>query len=164
MKPIFFLSILFFFVQIQSRAQLVSYTPLNADFEPTITLQFNLNFAEGDKAKNLLGKTDGLYLWAGAGSDVGNAFAYTPKSQVSFQAKVEGGKLTSLGGNRWEISLNPRIYFGVPLNTKIAVLGLIIKNEDGSAQTEDIVLKPGIKNELQSVVLTSKKTIYRTRD
>jgi hypothetical protein len=103
-----FISIVFLFFSIAIKAQLVSYTPLNADFDTTITIQFNLNLSQGEKASGLLGKTDGLYLWAGAGISESNAFEFTPKAQYNFNAPVEGGKLTSLGGNRWEISINPK--------------------------------------------------------
>ena len=151
-----FISILMLFISIAANAQLVSYTPLNADFESTITIQFNLNLSQGEKTKNLLGKTDGLYLWGGAGSSYADAIEFGPKTQINFNAPLEGGKLISLGGNRWEITLNPRTYFAVPANKKIVVLGLILKNEDGSAQTEDIVLKQGAATKLAEVVVNAK--------
>jgi len=149
-------SILFIFTSLTAKAQLVSYTPLNADFETSITIQFNLNLSQGEKTKNLLGKTAGLYLWGGAGSSDADAFEFAPKTQTNFNAPVDGGKLTSLGGNRWEITLNPRSYFAIPAGKKIVVLGLIVKNEDGSAQTEDIILKQGAATKLAEVVVNSK--------
>ena len=152
-----FISIILLFISITTNAQLVSYTPLNADFETTITIQFNLNLSQGEKTKNMLGKTDGLYLWAGAGSSVADAFEFAPKTQTSFNAPVEAGKLKALGGNRWEITLNPRTYFGVPTGKKIVVFGLIVKNGDGTAQTEDIVLKQGIAAKLAEVVVNAKR-------
>jgi outer membrane receptor protein involved in Fe transport len=152
-----FISIVFLFFSIAIKAQLVSYTPLNSDFDTTITIQFNLNLSQGEKASGLLGKKDGLYLWAVAGISESNAFEFTPKAQYNFNAPVEGGKLTSLGGNRWEISINPKTYFGVPAGKKIVVLGLIVKNEAGSAQTENIILQQGSSKALSEVVITSKK-------
>ena len=64
-----------------AKAQLVSYTPLNGDFEMTITIQFNLNLSQDEKTKNLLGKTDGLYLWAGAGTS-GNEKDLVPNEPI----------------------------------------------------------------------------------
>ena len=144
-------------ISIGSKAQLVSYTPLNADFETIITIQFNLNLSQGEKTKNLLGQTERLYLWGGAGSSDADPFEIIPKTQISFNAPVLGGELNFLGGNRWEITINPRSYFGVPAGKKIAVLGLIVKNEAGTAQTEDMVLKQGNSKALTEVVITSKK-------
>ena len=151
------LSILLILLVAAAKAQLVSYTPLNGDFEMTITIQFNLNLSQGEKTKNLLGKTDGLYLWAGAGTSENDPFEFSPKAQANFNAPVVGGDLKSLGGNRWEITLNPRKFFNVPAGKKIAVLGLIVKNADGSAQTEDIFLKQGQSKNLAEVVVTSNK-------
>jgi iron complex outermembrane recepter protein len=142
---------------IAAKAQLVTYTPLNTDFETTITIQFNLNLSQGEKTKNLLGKSDGLYLWAGAGSVETNPFEFSPEKQTNFNAPVEDGKLIPLGGNRWEITINPRTYFNVPVKNKIVVLGLIVKSADGSAQTEDMMLKQGASKKLDEVVVTSKK-------
>ncbi len=138
-------------------AQLVSYTPLNADFETTITIRFNLNFLQSEKGKKLLGQTKGLYLWAGAGSSRGNAFEFSPDGQANFNQPVVNGQLTCVGNNRWEITINPRTYFNVPVSKKIAALGLIAKNEDGSAQTEDFILLPGKSTNLSEVVVTANK-------
>jgi len=52
--------------------------------------------------------------------------------------------------------LNPRTYFAVPANKRIVVLGLIVKNEDGSAQTEDIIFKQGAATKLAEVLVNSK--------
>ncbi len=152
-----FISIVLVLIAMASKAQLVSYTPLNADFENNITIQFNLNLSKGEKTTGLLGVTDGLYLWAGAGTTATNAFEYSPKEQYNFNASVKGGKLTSLGGNRWQITLLPRIYFGVPADKKILVLGLIVKNAAGTAQTEAIVLQQGNTAFLNEVVIIAKK-------
>lgn len=145
------------FTRVHAKAQLVTYTPLNADFETSITIQFNLNLATGGKASGLMGKTDGLYLWAGAGTSEANAFEFTPSVQYNFNGPVEGGKLKSLGSNRWEITLNPRNYFGVPAGKKILVLGLIVKNEAGTAQTEDIIIKTGMSGAMQEIVIDTRK-------
>ncbi len=138
-------------------AQLVSYTPLNADFETTINIRFNLNFLQSEKGKKLLGQTKGLYLWAGAGTSAGNAFEFSPDGQTNFNQPVVNGQLTCVGNNRWEITINPRTYFKVPTSKKIAILGLIVKNEDGSAQTEDIILLPGKSTSLSEVVVIANK-------
>jgi len=152
-----FFSTIIFLTAISANAQLVSYTPLNADFETTITIQFNLNLSQGEKSKSLLGKREGLYLWGGAGTSESNAFEFSAKGQTSFNAPVPEGKLKFLGANRWEITINPRTYFNVPAGKKISVLGLIVKNADGTAQTEDMQLKQGAAAQLAEVVVSSKK-------
>jgi iron complex outermembrane recepter protein len=140
-----------------THAQLASYSPLNAGFDQEITLRFNLNLAQDGRAKGLMGKTGDLYLWAGAGSSVSNGFEFIPAGQTDFRKAFLPGKLTSLGNNRWEISFNPRNYFGVPAGKSIAVLTLIVKNADGSAQTEDIPLKPQSSGTLNAVTVRAKK-------
>jgi iron complex outermembrane recepter protein len=157
MKSLFILLLLIASTTI--KAQLVSYAPMNANFDQEITIQFNLNLAQGDKVKQLLGKTEGLYIWAGAGTSLSNAFEFTPKTQTNFHALVQNGSLKSLGGNRWEITMNPQIYFNVPTSKKIVVLAFIIKNADGTAQTEDILLQKANLKKLSDVTVVAKKPL-----
>jgi iron complex outermembrane recepter protein len=152
-----FCAIILLFIAVAGKCQLATYTPLNASFSDSITIQFNLNVAKGEKANGLLGKTDELYLWMGAGTSFSNAFEFTPKNQYNFNGPVEGGKLKFIGANKWEITLRPTTYCNVPSTKKIVVLGLIIKNAAGTAQTEDIVLKAGVSTSLNEIIVTSKK-------
>jgi len=104
-----------------------------------VTLIFDLKQAKDSRAKALLGKTDDVYLWAGAGStETGNAFEFQPAGQTDFAKPFAAGKLTSLGNDRWQIKLVPQIYFGVPAGKPIRRLGLLLKSGDGKAQTEDV--------------------------
>ena len=150
-------TIILFCTVIIAKAQLVSYTPLHASFDTTITIQFNLNLSQGQKVNGLLGKTEGLYLWAGAGTNTANAFEFTPNGQYNFNAPLPAAKLTPIGGNRWQITLNPTKYFNVPATKKIVVIGLIVKNELGTAQTEDMLLIPSNASLLKEVIVTVKK-------
>ena len=107
-----------------------------------ITLIFDLKLAKDSRASGLLGKTNDVFLWSGAGdADAGDAFKYQPTGQTNFSAPFEKGKMTSLGNDKWSIKLNPRTYFNVPAGNPIVKLGLLLKSGDGKAQTEDFVLK-----------------------
>jgi iron complex outermembrane recepter protein len=157
MKKLFPVCIFLQFFIPAANAQLVTYTPLNASFDNIITLRFNINFSQSAKAKQLLGNAQILFVWMGAGTSNANAFEYTPTAQTNFNAPVPGAALTNVAGNTWEITLNPKTYCNVPDGKVIAVLGLIIKNAEGTAQTETIILKPGLVQQLNTITVTSKK-------
>lgn len=140
-----------------SEAQVVTYYPQLEDFEQEITLVFNLNLAKGEKVAPLLGQNEGVYLWAGAGTSAGNAFEFTPEGQSNWNAAYAPGALTAMGNNRWKITITPRTYFRVPEGKKMEVLGLILKNANGTAQTEDIVLRPVVETQLNEVVIKSRR-------
>jgi hypothetical protein len=107
-----------------------------------ITLVFDLKLAKDSRASGLLGKTNDVFLWSGAGdSETGDAFKYQPTGQSNFGLPFEKGKMTSLGNDKWLIKLTPRTYFNVPAGNPIVKLGLLLKSGDGKAQTEDFILK-----------------------
>lgn len=120
-------------------AQVVTVDPTFPTLDDEITLIFDVTQATDSRAKGLLGKTSDIYLWSGAGDD-NNAFIFEPQGQSDFSLPFEPGTLTSLGNDKWEIKLTPRDYFGVPANTEITRLGLLLKNGNGSAQTEDLFI------------------------
>ncbi|WP_242919918.1 alpha-amylase family glycosyl hydrolase [Pontibacter liquoris] len=120
-------------------AQVVATDPAFVTADKEVTLIFDVSQAKDARAKGLLGKTDDVYLWSGAGTTAtGDAFTYQPAGQTNFNAPFTPGKMTSLGNNRWQIKLVPRTYFGVPAGTPIRRLGLLLKSGDGKAQTEDL--------------------------
>jgi iron complex outermembrane recepter protein len=140
-----------------TRAQAVSYSPLNGSFDNDITIEINLNLASGASLPGLLGKTEGLYMWAGAGSSEANAFEFMPKGQINFNAPFAAGLLKNTGPNRWQITLNPRSYFNMPAGKTITVIGLLVKNTGGSAQTENMILKPGGTKTAEAATVVAKK-------
>ncbi len=122
-------------------AQVVTVQPAFPTADAEITLIFDLKQDKDSRAKGLLGKTDDVYLWSGAGSSAtGNAFAFQPAGQTNFNVPFAPGKMTPLGGDRWQIKLVPRTYFGVPAGTPIRQLGLLLKSGNGQAQTEDFII------------------------
>lgn len=106
-----------------------------------ITLIFDLKLAKDSRASGLLGKTNDVFLWSGAGDLLtGDAFKYQPAGQTNFSVPFEKGRMTSLGNDKWSIKLTPRTYFNVPAANPIVKLGLLLKSGDGKAQTEDFIL------------------------
>ncbi|MBD1395685.1 T9SS type A sorting domain-containing protein [Pontibacter sp. JH31] len=125
----------------QALGQAVQTVPAFPTGEQEVTLIFDVKQAKDGRASGLLGKTDDVYLWAGAGV-VGNpnAFQYQPAGQTNFSQPFNPGKMTPLGNDRWQIKLVPRTYFGVPANETIDKMGLLLKNGSGTAQTEDFIV------------------------
>ncbi|OKL40341.1 DUF4961 domain-containing protein [Pontibacter flavimaris] len=125
----------------QALAQVVTTVPAFPTADKKVTITFDLTKAKDPRAKNLLGKTSDVYLWSGAGTTAnGDAFEYQPAGQSTWGAPFEPGKMISLGNDKWQITLVPRVYFGVPAGTPIRKLGLLLKNGNGTAQTEDIII------------------------
>ncbi len=107
-----------------------------------ITIVFDLKKSKDVRAQGLLGKTDDVFLWSGAGSNTaGDAFEFQPSGQTDFSKVFVAGKMTPLGNDRWSIKLTPRTYFNVPAAKAIEKLGLLLKSGDGKAQTEDVIIK-----------------------
>ncbi|MCU0374219.1 MAG: hypothetical protein MUF24_02835 [Chitinophagaceae bacterium] len=156
MKPVIHLATALLLSQLLM-AQVATYTPLNSRFTDTITLYFNLNLATGSRSAALLDRSEGLYLWMGAGTGT-NPFEFTPAAQTNFAQPVAGAALTPVGRNLWQITLCPAQWCGVPAGQTPTLLGLIVKNADGSAQTEDIVLTATTQQTLQQVVVRAQKS------
>ena len=122
-------------------AQAVITNPAFPNGDQEITIIFDLTLSKDARTKGLLGKTDDVYLWSGAGtSDTGDAFQFQPAGQLGFALPVDKGKMTSLGKDRWSIKLTPRIYYGVTANIPIKKLGVLLKSGDGKSQTEDFII------------------------
>ena len=133
---------LILFWSVNTIAQVVTTKEVFPNGDTEITIIVDLKLATDGRAKGLLGKTSDIYLWSGAGDDaLGNAFKYTPTGQSNFNAPYEPGKMTSLGNDKWSITINPRNYYKVPDNVTIKRLGMVIKNGAGNAQTEDLFLE-----------------------
>ena len=122
--------------------QVVSTTQTFPSGDLEITIIFDLKQAKDSRAKGLLGKTDDVFLWSGAGStDAATAFEFQPTGQSDFSKAFNPGKMTSLGNDVWSIKITPRAYYNVPATSGIKKLGLLLKNGAGNAQTEDFLLK-----------------------
>jgi hypothetical protein len=143
MKKIFFLLTIITFILVQNiYSQVVSTIPRFPVGDKEMTIIFDLKQAKDVRTKGLLGKTDDVYLWSGAGSSAtGDAFEFVPSGQSDFSKVFTPGKMTALGNDRWSIKLTPRTYFNVPAAKAIEKLGLLLKSGDGKAQTEDIIIK-----------------------
>lgn len=124
-----------------TNGQVVKVEPEKPVSGSEITLTFDLSQAADPRAKKLLGKTDDVYLWSGAGTTAdGNPFKFRPKDQVKFSKPNESGKMTYVGDNVWSIKLVPRTYFAVPDSLPIKRLGLVLRSGNGKAQTEDLTV------------------------
>ncbi len=149
-KILIVLTITFGFI---SHAQKVVTTPEFPTGDEEITLVFDVTQMQDSRATSLLGLTSGVYLWSGAGTtENGDAFEFEPTGQDDFNAAFEPGEMTSIGNDKWEITLTPRTYYAVPEDRDIVKLGLLLKNTTGSAQTEDIVIELRLADEFQLAI------------
>jgi glycosidase len=132
---------LILFWSVSAIAQVVTTKETFPNGDAEITIIVDLKLATDGRANGLLGKTSDIYLWSGASDEyIGTAFKYTPADQSNFNAPYEPGKMTSIGNDKWSITINPRKYYKVPDNVTIKRLGIVVKNGVGNAQTEDLFL------------------------
>ncbi|CCH53891.1 alpha amylase catalytic region [Fibrisoma limi BUZ 3] len=142
MRFLYVIAFFFLIPALSAVGQAVTTQPAFPTADAEVTLIFDVSQAKDGRARGLLGKTDDVYLWSGAGStETGNAFEFQPAGQTDFAKPFAPGKMTSLGNNKWQIKLTPRTYFGVPSGTPIRRLGVLLKSGDGKAQTEDLFVR-----------------------
>ncbi|WP_439882554.1 alpha-amylase family glycosyl hydrolase [Pontibacter sp. MBLB2868] len=141
MKKIYFNGFLLFFLFVCAHAfgQVVSTKPVLPTADKPVTLVFDVSKATDSRASGIKNAPDDVYLWSGAGSteSESDAFTFQPAGQTVWTSPFAPGKMTYLGNNRWAITITPRSYFGVAAGTPIRKLGLLLKNGNGSAQTEN---------------------------
>lgn len=137
MKKLYSLLLLLLF-SLPSFAQ-VTTDPAFPTIDEPVTLTFDLKQANDGRAAPLLelSQKGEIFLWSGAGDDT-DAFEYGPPEQTNFNSPMpEKFELTPLGDDVWQITLTPRTFYDIPEGAEITQLGLLLKNADGSAQTED---------------------------
>jgi glycosidase len=132
-----FVQLLFVVMPLFSTAQVVTISPEFPTIDDEITLTFDVTQATDSRADGLLGLTSDVFLWSGAG-DENEAFRFGPPGQDNFGEPYEPGTMTSEGNDVWSITLTPRDYYQIPQGTRITRLGVLLKNGDGSSQTEDL--------------------------
>jgi len=131
--------ILFLIPTARLLAQAVTLDPEFPAITEPVTITFDVTEATDPRAEGLLGLTEGVFLWSGAGTG-GDPFEFQPDEQTDFSAAFAPGRMTFLGNDRWSITLTIKEYFSIPDGVEITQLGLLLKNEDGSAQTEDFIV------------------------
>ncbi|RDC63872.1 alpha-amylase family glycosyl hydrolase [Adhaeribacter pallidiroseus] len=129
--------------------QAVTTNPLFPTTDQPVNITFDVSQAKDTRAAGLIGKTDDVYLWSGAGTTSTNAFELQPTGQTDFAQPFAPGKMTFLGSNRWQITISPRAYYNISAGKNAVQLGLLLKNGAGSAQTEDFVI-PVYANKLNA--------------
>lgn len=130
------------FVSQLAFGQAVTTIPAFPSADKEVTLIFDVTQMKDTRAAGLLGKTNDVFLWSGAGStETGDAFQFQPAGQTNFSVPFTPGAMTSLGNNKWQIKLVPRTYFGVPAGRPIRRLGVLLKSGNGAAQTEDLFVR-----------------------
>ncbi len=139
-KYLFVLAILL--ASMSVRAQVTS-EPAFPTGDESIKIIIDLKLSQDGRVQGLLGQTDGIYLWSGAGrtTDQSGAFEFGPEGQTNFNQAFEPGAMTSEGNDVWSITLTPRSFYGVPDGVPIRIIGMVVKNTDGSAQTENFYLE-----------------------
>jgi 1,4-alpha-glucan branching enzyme len=104
----------------------------STDF-PTADDPFVLTFDASKGNKALAGKPGDVYIYTGVITDksVGQADWKYVKS-VSFNEPDAAAKMTTAGTDKYEITIEPRKFYGVPATEKVLKLVMLFRNADGS--------------------------------
>lgn len=117
--------------------------------EGEITFTFDLTQAKDNRKAGLLNQASGLYIWAWGGSDPANKTAeFGPSGQTSFSQPFAPGLLTRVSDNIWIIKLTPNKYLNLTGGKALRWMGVLVKNANGSAQTEDFLFDFYAPNQL----------------
>ncbi len=135
MKKISFYFILLFIAKLQAQ---VTIDPLFPTASKEITITIDVSKVKNPSAMGMLNKTDDVYLWAWAGTSAtnkSNADILVP-GQNDFKVAFTPGKMTNVSTNVWQLKFIPKDYYK---NDKMKWLGFLIKNGNGSSQSEDFI-------------------------
>ena len=114
-----------------------------------VTLTFDLTQAKDSRKAALMNQASGLYIWAWGGSDASNRTAeFGPAGQSSFSQPYAPGLLTRVSDNVWAIKITPSKYLSVPTGKTLRWMGVLVKNANGSGQTEDFLFNFYTSNQL----------------
>jgi glycosidase len=114
-----------------------------------VTLTFDLTLAKDGRAAGLLNQSAGLYVWAWGGADQANKTAeFNPPGQTSFSQAYAPGLLTKVRENVWQIKLTPANYLTITAGKTLRWMGVLVKNANGSSQTEDFTFDLFAVNQL----------------
>ncbi|MFP4090454.1 MAG: alpha-amylase family glycosyl hydrolase [Cyclobacteriaceae bacterium] len=133
------MSMLLMFASQLLLAQAVSLNPAFPSLTEEVTITVDVSQATDSRAAGLRGLSSGVYLWSGAGTQ-DDAFIYQPSGQTDFSQPFPAGEMTFVETDKWEIKLVIKDYYNIPDGVTPEVLGLLLKNANGTAQTEDFVV------------------------
>ena len=129
--------------------QALSVKPDFPTADGEITLTFDLSKAKDGRKDGLLNQTAGLYAWTWGGADPANKTAeFSPPGQSNFAQPFAPGLLTRVSNDVWSIKLTPNKYIAVPAGKTLRWIGILVKNANGSAQTEDFLFDLFLPNQL----------------
>lgn len=115
------------------KAQIVTTTPTFPSAANSVDIIFDAALSTGG-LKDYTG-TD-VYAHTGVITDKSNGnWAYAP----AWGTNTEKYKLTSLGNNKWKLSISPNIrsYYGVPTGEKILKMVFVFRNANASKEGKD---------------------------
>ncbi len=105
---------------------------------PTADETFVLNFDATKGNKALQGKNDEVYLYAGLITDKSaNVGDWKYVKSPDFNKADPAAKMKSVASGKYQISINPRTFFGVPKSEKVLGMVMLFKTGDGQVVTRN---------------------------
>ena len=136
------LSLLIILLPLYSWAQLITTNPAFVTQDTGIT-EITVNAASADGNQGLKGYTGDVYAHVGVITSASTStadwkYVVTPWPSTTnlALANTAKNKLTSLGNDKWKLTITPdiRSYFGVPAGETILKIALVFRNADGTLQ------------------------------
>lgn len=113
----------------QAFCQILSWSPLFATVEDTITIIYDA--AQGNRG--LIGATE-VYAHTGVITDKSSSPSDWKCVKTNWGQNTPATRLTPLGGNKWKIRFHIRSYYGLPAGDKGKQLAFVFRNATSSRE------------------------------
>jgi len=112
-----------------SEAGLITFAPAFPSENEPLTITFDA--AKGNQGLNNF--SGEVYLYSGVITDKSSSASdWKYVKSTSFNIADPACKMSAIGSNKYQISIIPRSFFGVPAGEKILKLAMLFKNTDGT--------------------------------
>jgi 1,4-alpha-glucan branching enzyme len=100
---------------------------------PTADDSFVMTFDASKGNKTLYGKAGDVYIYTGVITDKSTSQTdWKYVKSASFNEPDAAAKMTAAGSDKYQITIEPRKFYGVPATEKVLKLVMLFKNADGS--------------------------------
>ncbi|GGK82333.1 alpha-amylase family glycosyl hydrolase [Rufibacter glacialis] len=115
------------------QAQVVTWSPAFPTQNEPVTITFDATKGTA----GLINLNEPIYAHTGVLTNLSNSDADWRHVKAAWTVNTPAALMTSLGNNRYQITLNPRTYYNVPANEEIKALMFVFRTANGSKEGKD---------------------------
>ncbi|RNI28986.1 DUF4961 domain-containing protein [Rufibacter latericius] len=115
------------------QAQVVTWSPAFPVHNEPVTITFDASKGTG----GLANVSEPIYAHTGVLTNLSTSEADWKYVKAPWTTNLPAALMTSLGNNRYQITLTPRTFYNVPANEEIKALMFVFRNGNGSKEGKD---------------------------